>query len=246
MLEFFAKDWKGEPFQLFGTAHLIGLAVILLVELFLIFGWNALRPSPRARRVFRYALATILVVDESLWHWWNWYIGYWSIQYMLPLHVCSLLVWLCVWMLVTQNYALYDYAYFLGIGAASQALFTPDAGPYGFPHFRFWQVLVSHGAIVTTAIYLTAIEGLRPTWKSVLKVAVGTNIYLAIIMIVNARLGSNYMFVAHKPDLDSLFRLMPEWPWYILVMEALGMAIVALLYAPFAIKDWRARARTAR
>jgi hypothetical integral membrane protein (TIGR02206 family) len=244
MLDYFTKDWKGEPFQLFGTAHLIGLAVILLVELFLIFGWK--NPSPRARRAFRYALAAILVANESLWHWWNWYIGQWSIQYMLPLHICSVLVWVCAWVLFTGNYAVYDYVYFLGIGAASQALFTPDAGPYGFPHFRFWQVLISHGAIVTTAIYLTAIEGLRPTWKSFAKVAIGTNVYLAAIMIVNALIGSNYMFVAHKPETASLIDLMPDWPWYILVLEAIGAVVFLILYAPFAIKDRRARAQTAR
>ncbi len=78
MLEFFAKDWKGAPFELFGPPHLIGLAVILLVNLFLILGWK--NPSPQARRAVRYTLAAILIINESAWHFWNWYIGAWSIQ----------------------------------------------------------------------------------------------------------------------------------------------------------------------
>jgi len=239
MLDLFVKDWKGAPFQLFGPPHVIALAIILAINLWLIFGWK--NPSPQAKRIFRYTLAIVLVVVESLWHWWNWSIGDWSIQYMLPLHVCSVMVWLSAFMLVTENFFLYDFIYFMGIGAATQALLTPDAGIYGFPHFRFFQVILSHGAIVTTAVYLTTKEGFRPTFKSLLKVAVGMNIYMVFILIVNALLGSNYMFIAHKPETPTLIDAMPPWPWYILVLEAMGLAICLILYIPFAIKDWRTK-----
>ncbi|MBM3129348.1 MAG: hypothetical protein FJ009_12080 [Chloroflexi bacterium] len=54
MLEYFAGDWKGAPFELFGAHHLIGIAIIALINLYLIFGWK--NPSPRAKMTFRYAL----------------------------------------------------------------------------------------------------------------------------------------------------------------------------------------------
>jgi hypothetical integral membrane protein (TIGR02206 family) len=239
ILDYFAGDWKGAPFVLFGPPHLIGMAIILLVNLYLVFGWK--NPSPRARRVFRGALATTLVVNESLWHWWNWYIGVWSVQYTLPLHICSILVWIVAATLYTGNYALYDFIYFLGIGAGMQAILTPDSGIYGFPHFRFFQPLVSHGAIVTGAVYLTAIEQLRPTWRSFARVAVGTNIYMAVIFVLNLFLGSNYLFIAHKPETPTLIDALPEWPLYILFLELIGLIVCSILYAPFAIKDWRAQ-----
>jgi hypothetical integral membrane protein (TIGR02206 family) len=69
-------------------------------------------------------------------------------------------------MLVTKNYRLYEYAYFLGIAGATQTLLTPDAGPYGFPHFCFFQVFLSHGSIVTTAVYMIVVDRYRPTPKS--------------------------------------------------------------------------------
>lgn len=239
MLEFFARDWQGAPFELFGPPHVIGLVIILAFNLWIIFGWK--NPSVQTRHIFRYALAFLLVADELMWHWWNWYVGSWSIQYTLPLHVCSIMVWLSAYMLITENYFLYDFIYFMGIGAATQALLTPDAGIYGFPHFRFFQAMFSHGMIVTTAVYLTVIEGFRPTWKSLGKVVVGMNVYLVLIMCVNAILGSNYLFVAHKPETPTLIDLMPPWPWYILILEAMGLAISLILYIPFAIKDWRVK-----
>ena len=33
MIGIFAKDWTGEPFDLFGPGHLIALAVIFLINL---------------------------------------------------------------------------------------------------------------------------------------------------------------------------------------------------------------------
>lgn len=239
MLEYFAGDWRGAPFVLFGSHHLIGIAIIALINVWLVFGWK--NPSPRAKMIFRYALATILVVDEIVWHWWNWYIGVWSVQYTLPLHICSILVWVVAATLYTGNYKLYDFIYFLGIGAGIQALLTPDSGIYGFPHFRFFQPLISHGAIVTGAVYLTTIEKLRPTWKSFARVAIGANVYLAIIFGVNLLLGSNYLFIAHKPETPTLIDALPDWPWYIAFLELIGIAVFLILYAPFALKDWRQR-----
>jgi hypothetical integral membrane protein (TIGR02206 family) len=239
LLEFFGKDWNGPAFELFGPPHLVGLTIIVLINLFLIFGWK--NPSPHAKRTFRYTLATVLVFNECLWHLWNWNNGWWSIQYMLPLHVCSIFVWLCAYALVFEDYRLYDFIFFMGIGAGTQALITPDAGIYGFPHFRFFQVLVSHGAIVTSAVYMTVIEKLRPYPSSMLRVALGMNLYLGFIMIVNALLGSNYLFVAHKPETPTIIDAMPPWPWYILCLEAIGAAVILILYVPFAIKDRRVR-----
>ncbi len=239
MLEFFAKDWKGDPFILFGPPHLIAIALIALVQLVLIFGWK--NPSARAKKIFRFTLAAILVINESMWHWWNWSIGAWNVQTMLPLHLCSAMVWLSAYMLFREDYRLYEFIYFLGIGVAMQAVLTPDAGQYGFPHFRFFQTLLSHGAIITAAVYMTAIEGLRPHWKSLAVVGIGANGYLLFVGLMNYLLGANYMFIAHKPDTASLMDAMPAWPWYIAVIELIGIMVFLILYSPFAIKDWRAK-----
>ena len=158
---------------------------------------------------------------------------------MLPLQVCSLLVWLGGWMLVTKSYKIYEFMYLIGIGGAIQALATPDLGIYGFPHFRFFQTFISHGLIVTSAIYMTVVEGFRPTWKSLLRVAIWMNIYMVAIYFLNTAIGSNYLMVNHKPETPSLLDLLPAWPIYILYMEGLGILTFILLYTPFVIKDWR-------
>jgi hypothetical integral membrane protein (TIGR02206 family) len=129
----------------------------------------------------------------------------------------------------------------MGIGAATQALLTPDAGIYGFPHFRFFEIFISHGAIVTAAIYMTVVERYRPYWKSILHVVIWLNVYMVFVGFVNTLIGSNYMWIARKPDFPWLLDVLGPWPWYILSMEAIGLIVCLLLYLPFAIQDWRVR-----
>jgi hypothetical integral membrane protein (TIGR02206 family) len=198
------------------------------------------RAGETARRRFRYTLAVILLVNEAAWHLWNYATGQWTVQTMLPLHMCSILVFLSAYLLVTGNYGIYEFIYFLGIAGATQALLTPDAGRYGFPHFRFFQAIISHGAIVTTAVYMTTVEKFRPTWRSLVRVMAWTNIYMLAVGVVNAVLGSNYLFIARKPETASLLDILAPWPWYILQVELIAVTLLTLLYLPYAWKDHQA------
>lgn len=135
MENFFAGNYAGPAFQLFGAAHLGALLALALLNIYLFRFKHA---DERARSRVRWILALILWSNEIAWHAWNYAVGKWTIQTMLPLHLCSVLVWAGAWMLVTKNYHIYEFMYLLGIGGAIQALATPDLGIYGFPHFRFF------------------------------------------------------------------------------------------------------------
>jgi hypothetical integral membrane protein (TIGR02206 family) len=239
MGNFFAgENYQGAPFQLFGPWHLAALSSILLLNLWLIVRGNRLGAA--ARRKWRYGLAAVLLIDEAILHAWRAGTGQWSLQTMLPLHLCSVLIFLSAVMLIRKDKRVYEFAYLLGIAGATQALLTPDAGPYGFPHFRAFQVMISHGSIVTAAVYMTAVEGFRPMWASLRRVLIGTNLYMLAVGLVNVLLDSNYLFIAHKPETASLMDVLPAWPWYIPFLELIGAASCLLLYLPFALRDLRA------
>ena len=238
MLPYFSAHYSGPAFQYFGVAHLVALACLVLLNLYLIRFRHA---SDRTKGTLRWILALLLVVNELAWHYWNYIHSLWTIQTMLPLHLCSALIWLAALMLMTKNYRIYEFTYFLGIGGAIQALMTPGLGIYGFPHFVFFQYFLSHGLLITSAIYMTVVEGFRPTWKSMVRVFIWVNIYMVIIYLVNNAIGSNYLMINYKPATPSLLDLLPAWPVYILYMELIGVATMLLLYLPFAIKDQRER-----
>lgn len=236
MSQFFDVHYQGKAFEYLGVTHLGAIAFLILLNLFLIRFRNA---SDGTKAALRWLLALILVINESAWHYWNYTNGLWNVQTMLPLHLCSLLVWTGAYMLVTKNYRVYEFMYFMGIGGAIQALATPGLGQYGFPHFLFFQYFLSHGLIITSAIFMTVVEGLRPTLKSMVRVFVWMNLYAAVIYFVNIYLGSNYLLINYKPTTPSILDLLPPWPIYIVYMEIIGVITMLILYLPFAIKDLR-------
>jgi hypothetical integral membrane protein (TIGR02206 family) len=239
MSQYFLYDYQGAPFVLFGSGHLLSLLAIVALNFALLAFRNS---SERTRKVIRWTMAILLWLDEASWHIWNIYWGHWTIQ-LLPLHICSLLIWLTGFMLIFKVYRIYEFVYFIGIGGALQALLTPDAGIYGFPHYRVFQTMISHGLLVTAGVYMTTVEGFRPTWKSFWRVVLGLNIYAVLIFPINLLLGTDFLYINGKPASASLLDMLPPWPYYLIYMELIGLAVFFLLYLPFLIRDWRARRR---
>lgn len=239
MAKYFALEYEGGSFVLFGAGHLIALALVILLCLWF-FHVRTVWGEAEKRR-FRYAAAAVLFLNELAWHAWAAYWGVWTIQTMLPLHMCSVVVWLTMWMLLTNSRPIYEIVYFLGIGGATQALLTPDITGYGFPHFRAFNTFLAHGLLVAVPVYMTVVEGFRPTLKSFWRVILWTNIYMIPVFFLNLAIGSNYLFIAGKPNFPTLLDALAPWPWYILQLEVIGFAILFLLYIPFLVKDWRAK-----
>ena len=180
-----------------------------------------------------------MLASEASWHGWSVFTGSWNIQQHLPLHICSIASWLTIYVLLTRSYRVYEIIFFAGIAGSSQVLLTPEAGSYGLPHFRAIQTLAAHGLIVIGMIYMTTVEGFRPTWSSVWKTMLVLNVYLLLVWGVNLLIGSNYMYTIRKPETASLLDVMGPWPWYLLTAEVLAVLLFSLLYLPFAVADRR-------
>jgi hypothetical integral membrane protein (TIGR02206 family) len=232
--DFFAETFQGPAFEALGTHHLAALGALLLLNLFLLL----FRKSEGGTKGFiRFLLALVLIGSELAWHYWNYIYGRWTIQTMLPLSLRSFLVWIGAWMLLTKSYKFYELAYFVGIVVGIWGLAMPELGEYNFPHFLFFHYFISYGLILTSALYMTVVQGLRPTVKSMLWVFIKMNIFAGIVYYINTVIGSNYLGVNSRPDLPSQFAWLPEWPMYIVYMELIGIAVMLLLYLPFAAKD---------
>jgi hypothetical integral membrane protein (TIGR02206 family) len=235
MEQYFSKDYTGGAFELFGTAHLLALALIVAICLLIILLHHHF--NPLARRCTRWGLLAVIYLGEISWHIWKLASGDWTIQGMLPLWLCSLTVWSMPLLLILRNRSYYEWVYFMGLIGASQALLTPDLMIYGFPHFRFIEFIAVHGAIIIAVIYMTVVESFRPTWHSLPRTILITDLYWVFCWIINNRIGSNYLYTQGKLPTPSLLDYLGPWPWYLLSMEGIGIGLCLLLYLPFAIQD---------
>ncbi len=231
MFQYLSPHYDGDPFRLFGTSHLLAIGVIVTAAVALIRFARA--GGAGRRRRLRLALALSLLLNELVWHLWNLSAGWWTVERMLPLHMCSAMVWITVAALLPEKRVMYPLLYFFGTAGAAQALITPDVGDFGFPHYRFFQTMLSHGLLVTAGLWVVTVEGWRPTLRSLGAVLLGLNAYALVILWLNLRIGSNYLFVAGKPESASLMDFFPEWPWYLLLLEGLVLVICTAMYLPF-------------
>lgn len=241
MAQYFDLHYLEGEFELFGVSHILALLTLAVLNVLMVI-WQRRTKSGKTRTWFRYGLAALLIGQEITLNLWYAYTGQWSVAKSLPLHLCGASLILCAVLLVNKRYALYEVAYFWGFAGATQALLTPDS-TYGFPHYRYFQVFISHGAIVIACVYMTFVVGYRPHLRSVWKTFWITNVYTAIIGLFNWLVGANYLFICHKPDTPSLLDVMGPWPWYILALEGVGVFFFLLFYAPWAVVDLRQRRR---
>ncbi|GIP24471.1 TIGR02206 family membrane protein [Paenibacillus sp. J22TS3] len=234
MQHYFSVEEPG-LFHVFSISHLLVLGLFLILVLLLYLGRGPLRQPARSRAV-RYSLAGILILCElslNVWYVWG---NRFDVRDTLPLELCSISLYLCVFMLLFQSLAIFRIVYFTGIGGALQAILTP-ALSYPFPHFRFIEFFAAHMAIILSVLYMLWVQGFRPRLRDVGITMIFLNILLVLILFINRLTGGNYMFLSHKPQTASLMDYLGPYPWYIVSLETVACVIFLLLYLPFALKN---------
>lgn len=224
-------------FTAYSLSHIIAIALLICLCVLLYTCRHYLKKTYK-RNLIRFILIIILVVSElslNIWYIWQ---GSYDIKDTLPFELCSISLYLCIVMLIWKSRWIFQIVYFIGIGGAMMALLTP-ALDYAFPHFRFIEFFAAHIAIILSVLYMVWIEQYRPTLKSVF-IAMGfLNLLLIVVGTVNYLIGSNYMFLARKPETASLLDVLGPYPWYLLSLELVATLLFLLLYLPFAIKNRR-------
>lgn len=235
MLKYCSEDYLAGEFKAFALPHIGALIVILIINIVMVM-WLKNVKNEKTKKFFCYILGALLIFTEVVRVVWHVSIGIFSWGRSLPLHLCGVAIILGPIMLVKKNYAIYEILYFWGFGGTIQALLTPNC-LWGFPHLSYFIYFTSHGFIICACVYMTFVEGFRPTWKSIIKVFIVTNILMGFIAIVNLLTGGNYMFICAKPETPSIIDYLGPWPWYILSLEGVGILTFLIYYSPFFIKD---------
>lgn len=164
--------------------------------------------------------------------------GNWSATTSLPLALCNAAVVIaavsCWWRVV----ALVEITYFWGLAGTIQGVLTPDLN-VGFPHLVFFEYVTGHLGIVSAALFLVVGMRIVPRPGAVPRVFAITLGYTAVVGLVDALTGANYMFLRREPGEWTLLRLLGPWPWYLLSASAVAILLFTLLDLPF----WPGRRR---
>lgn len=216
-------------FDLFGPAHLFILVTVPALAAVLALVQQRLSPDSRWLRM---GLGAALVLDSALYYGRLGLVGQITFPDRLPLELCDASLCLVILALFTLNKAVFDLAYFGALAGASMALLTPNLWE-PFPSFTTVQFFVSHGLIVTGALYLVWTGQARPRPGSVARAMLALNLFAAVVGAFDFIFKTNYMYLRAKPPNPSLLDLLGPWPWYILSAEGVAWVVFLLLYLPF-------------
>ena len=223
--------------DLLALEHVLALVAIALSTALLVVAARR-RPGPWLK-----VLAAVLVVDEV--SWWVFLLGGGQpgsqVALSLPLQLCDVAIFIAAAALWTRQQLLVEVTYFWGLAGTIQALLTPDL-PQHFPSYPYFQYYIAHGGVVAAALVLVVGLGQRPRRWAVARVAGLTVAYAALVGLVDAVTGADYMYLRSKPPTATLLDVLGPWPWYILSASVIAAFLFAILDAPFRLRERRAEA----
>lgn len=216
--------------DLLALEHVGALLAVALATAVLV--WAARRRPGRWLRVF----ALVLLADEL--SWWV-YLAAGGGEpgqraQPLPLQLCDVAILIACAALWTRRQVLVEVTYFWALAGTIQALLTPDL-PQHLPSFPYFQYYVAHGGIVAAALFLVVGLRLWPRTNAVVQVLAITLVYTALVGLVDAITGANFMYLRGKPPSPTLLDVLGPWPWYIASAATIGLMLLVALDAPFRV-----------
>ena len=231
----------GTPFELFGTVHLITIAVVILTSILLpkFYKNKYDYQISMMKKIIAGVIAAHVIISpyKDLYLLANPY----DWRETIPLHMCDLSEIFLVWFLLGGPRILYICAFFWGLGGATMAILTPDISHHDLDYIFF---MVGHGMIVVGIMYATVTLGNRPYAKDIVTVSLITAlVLLPIVYGINLLLGepANFWYLITKPAGASLMDMFPEPPYHLIVTTPIAIAVFYLIYLPYFLKDRMAK-----
>ena len=170
----------------------------------------------------------LVIVNEIFFQFSLLFYDLWNFQNSLPLEMCYITALLIpIFSYYPNIRSLKSWFFFAGFGGSFFAFLNTNLSEmdmvYMSVHYFF-----AHGLVIFIMLILV-VDGFRPKWSDYLKTIIHTSGLVCVIFIINYFLGSNYMFTMKKPPGTTFAELMPEWPYYFLIMLCIGLVCYTLM-----------------
>ncbi len=131
----------------------------------------------------------------------------WTASGSLPFALCDMATLVAAAALWTRQRLLVELTYFWGLAGTLQAVLTPDLS-VGFPSLTFFEYVIAHAGIVCAALFLVVGQQLAPRRHAVVRVMAITIAYTAVVGVIDAVTGGDYMFLRSEPSNWTMLRLL--------------------------------------
>jgi len=203
-----------QDFTLFSVPHVITFLLFLVTCFILIHYRTSLKPY---QAVIKWSLFIILIVCEVSHHVWLIMTKQWEVA-DLPLQLCSLSTFLCLYLFLKGNQKIFQLLFFIGLLPPILSMVTPEL-EYQFPHYRFLKYFLHHSAIPLAVLYFLHFEGYRLPKKAIITSFVTINIIAVPIFFINQLLDTNFFFLANPSEAKTILSFFGSGIWYYINLE---------------------------
>jgi len=182
--------------------------------------------------------AVFVSLTIIIFHAYYFSLGNYNFKTDLPLYLCSFIALLIPIFTYYRKYWMYEVLLFWIVAGTLQGVITPDIAE-GFPTFDYFRYWIVHLGLLIIIFYATFVFGMRPTFKSIFKSVLALQVYVVMMVAINALLDANYFYLNEKPKSASVLDYFGDWPYYIIVTQLILVPYFLVIYLPFYIEKRR-------
>jgi hypothetical integral membrane protein (TIGR02206 family) len=229
MSNFFSRTPSGAVFREFTPVHFAVIFVLAAAVSLTVLFARKIRANAKLTRRLPYILGGAAWTLEVAFHIWNFVTHNAFLVNLVPLELCSISLLLSVVLVVTDSRRVFEFYYFVSIGALMAVLF-PSYGGYGPGSFRFWHFFFVHCFTFWLNIYYLAVRGYRLHKTSYLYLVAVMIPLSLVVRFIDRRFDLNYMFLNGTSGTTSPLDFLGTNAAYFYKLALLSLSIFFVLY----------------
>ena len=231
ILTFYTQRFPPYIIDLMSYEGLRNFSITFILILF--FLWSGRYLEENNKIIFAKAISVLTLIITVSNHIIDVNNGNWDIYENLPLHLCSISNLIaCFVLFIPKNQKLFEFLFYCGFWGGLMAILTAQINDYDGSLFKYIQYYTSHGTIIFMPLYMFYHLNYKLSKFSWLKLLLILNIFMAIIIPINFKIGSNYMYLAEAPNIKNPL-VYGDWPFYIVNWEFIIIILFYLTYVIF-------------
>lgn len=231
LLVFFQQRYPPYVIDLISIEGIRNFSITFILILF--FLWSARFIELKNKIIFAKTISIITLIITISNHIIDINNGNWDIYENLPLHLCSISnLIVCFILFIPKNQKLFEFLFYCGFWGGLMAILTAQINDYDGSLFKYIQYYTSHGTIIFMPLYMFYHLNYKLSKLSWLKLLLILNICMAIIIPINFKIGSNYMYLAEAPNIKNPL-VYGDWPFYIINWEFIILILFYITYVIF-------------
>ena len=231
ILTFYKQRFPPYIIDLMSYEGLRNFSITFILILF--FLWSGRYIEEKNKIIFAKTISVLTLIITISNHIIDVNNGNWDIYENLPLHLCSISNLIaCFVLFIPKNQKLFEFLFYCGFWGGLMAILTAQINDYDGSLFKYIQYYTSHGTIIFMPLYMFYHLNYKLSKFSWLKLLLILNIFMAIIIPINFKIGSNYMYLAEAPNIKNPL-VYGDWPFYIVNWEFIIIILFYLTYVIF-------------